>query len=177
MTRISITLAALAAVAVAAPAAAQYGRQYGGQYGDYASGDIDISSLAADIDAGVSRGDISSREAWTLRSQLRGLVNLQNQYARGGLSWSERNDLQQRALGLRNEIAQAGGYAAGYGRGDDRYDTRSGQYGGYGNGYNGYGNGYGGTAAGQAPYNAGTYGNGYSSGTYRSAPYDQGYAN
>src|SRR5205085_6011605 len=91
----------------------------------------------------------SSQEAYSLRSQLRGLIDLQRRYAMDGLSWSERNDLRQRALGLRNEIGQAEGTASGYGRYDngDRYRTygngTSNGYGTYGNGYGTYGNGYG----------------------------------
>ena len=165
MTRTTLTLAALAAFAAAAPAAAQYG-QYGSRYDSYgyAAGDVDIDGLRAQIDAGVQRGDISSRDAWSLRSQLRGLVNLQNQYAANGLSRSERDDLQQRALGLRNEIAQAGGYASGYGRYDNRSDDRSGAY------DPGYGSNY----APRAPYNNGTYGNGYDNRGYDNRGYGGG---
>ena len=160
MTRISIKFAALAALAAATPAAAQWG----------VSSSVDTQSLRAEIDAGVSRGDISSDEAYSLRSQLRGLVNLERQYARDGLSWSERNDLQQRAQGLRNEIAGA----SGYGRYDDRYG-RSGAYGnGYGGTYNNgtYGN-YGSGAYGNRGY--GTYDNRtYNQGTYGTRTYDNG---
>ena len=152
MTRISIKFAALAALAAATPAAAQWG----------VSSSVDTQSLRAEIDAGVSRGDISSDEAYSLHSQLRGLINLERQYARDGLSWSERNDLQQRAQGLRNEIAGA----SGYGRYDDRYG-RSGAYG------NGYGSTYNNGAYGNRGY--GTYDNRtYNNGTYGTRGYDNG---
>src|SRR4051812_50138253 len=110
MTRIPMKFFALAAFAIATPAAAQWG-----------GSSVDTQSLRAEIDAGVSRGDISSQEAYSLRSQLSGLVNLERQYARDGLSGNERYDLQQRAQGLRNEIAEARGYASGYGNRDTRY--------------------------------------------------------
>ncbi len=191
MTRIPLTLAALAAVAAAAPAAAQYG-QYNSRYDSYAAGDVDIDGLRAQIDAGVSRGAISSRDAWSLRSQLSGLVNLQRQYAQNGLTRSEREDLDQRALGLRNEIAQAGGYASGYGRIDNRYDNgrydngryddryandrryddRSGQYGGYGSGYNAYNDGTGGY--GRGTYDNRAYGNAYGNNSYADRGYGSG---
>jgi hypothetical protein len=145
MTRIPMKLLALAAFAAATPAAAQWG-----------GANVDTERLRIEIDAGVSRGDISSQEAYSLRSQLRGLMNLERQYARDGLTVNERYDLQQRAQGLRNEIAEAQGYASGYGR----YDNRGSRYGTNGNGYG-------------TPYNEGTYGNrGY--GTYDNGTYNNG---
>ncbi|MEA3004008.1 MAG: hypothetical protein QOH81_2796, partial [Sphingomonadales bacterium] len=158
MTRkMMITMAALGAFAAASPAAAQWAGN--------ANGNVDIRGLRAEIDAGVSRGDISSQEAYSLRSQLRGLIDLQRRYASDGLSWNERRDLQQRALGLRNEIAQAQGYASGYGGYDNRYNNGEDSYRTYGSGTynNGYGNG---------TYNNGTYNNGaYGSGQYGNGQY------
>lgn len=181
MTRFALTLAALAGFTAAAPAAAQYGVQYGTRYDTYATAGVDVAGLGTEIDTAVSNGTISSGDASELRSQLRGLINLQRQYAADGLSASERTDLQQRAQGLRNEIAQAGGYASGYGR----YDNRSGgQYGTYGRGYDTYGTArtynegtYGstyGSRYGSPGYNAGTYGNGYTN--YNSGTYGNGYS-
>src|SRR3954471_2167467 len=109
MTRIALTLAAFTAFAAAAPAAAQYGAaQNDGRYDAYAGADVDIQGLSAQIESAASRGDISGQDASELRSQLRGLLNLQRQYASNGMPASERTDLQQRAQGLRNEIAEAG---------------------------------------------------------------------
>ncbi|MDB5691555.1 MAG: hypothetical protein JWO81_618 [Alphaproteobacteria bacterium] len=164
MTRMMMTMAALGALAAASPAAAQW-----------AGGNADIQGLRAEIDAGVSRGDIASQDAYALRSQLRGLIDLQQRYASDGLSRSERNDLQQRAQGLRNEIADAEGSASGYGRGD-RYNEGSDSDRPYGNAYN---NGYGASGGGQYRTQNndrfGTYGNGtYNSGTYNSGTYNSG---
>jgi hypothetical protein len=170
MTRFTLTLAALA-FASAAPAAAQYN----GRYDAYAAGDVDIQGLGAEIDAAASRGEMSSQDANELRSQLRGLVNLQRQYAANGLTSSERNDRQQRAQGLRNEIAEAGGSASSYGSPADR--TGSGQYGGqYRAGDRGYADSDRGTYGNvRPPVNEGTYGNGYNRHGYTGGAYANPY--
>ncbi len=175
MTRIPIKLAALAAFAAATPVAAQW------------NGNVDTQSLRAEIDAGVARGAISNEDAYSLRSQLRGLANLERQYEQDGLSGREREDLQQRALGLRNEIRSAEGYASGYGTNGNSYQgygngsagSRGYGAGGYANGpQGGYGNGgYGGGAAYPNRGYDGTYGNGaYRSGNgaYGGGPYGSG---
>jgi hypothetical protein len=173
MTRkMMIVMAALGALAAASPAAAQWAGS---------GGNVDVQGLRAEIDAGVSRGDISGQEAYSLRSQLRGLIDLQRRYASDGLSWNERRDLQQRAQGLRNEIAQAQGYASGYGGYDNRYNNGDDRYRTYGNGSaygNGstYGNGQYRTDNGRI-YDEGTYGNGaYNNGAYANGQYDRGTA-
>lgn len=166
MTRKMFALAALGALAAATPAAAQWNGSV-----------VDTQSLRAQIDDGVARGDISDEDAASLRSQLRGLVNLQRQYAQDGLSASEREDLRQRAQGLRNEIAEARGGAPSSGYGG--YANGSNGYSRYGNGY-GSGNGYGATTygnryggSGYGTYNNGTYGNrGYT--TYGNSGYGNG---
>lgn len=141
-------LAALGAFAAATPAAAQWN-----------GGIVDTQSLRAQIDDGVARGALSEEDAASLRSQLRGLANLQRQYAQDGLSGSEREDLRQRAQGLRNEIANAEGENPSYGR-----------YGnGYGNSYQTYDNGR------YAPYGNSTYDNRtYDNRTYGDRTYDNG---
>ena len=163
-------MAALA-FASAAPAAAQYN----GRNDPYAAGDVDIQGLGAEIDAAASSGEMSSQDAAELRSQLRGLVNLQRQYAANGLTSSERNDLQQRAQGLRNEIADAGGSASAYASPGDRYGSR--QYGGqYGVGDRGYADSYGGTYGNvRPPVNTGSYGNAYNRPGYTGGAYANRY--
>jgi hypothetical protein len=158
MTRITIKLTALAALAAATPAAAQWG-----------AGAVDTQSLRTEIDAGVSRGDISPDDAASLRSQLRGLMNLERQYAQDGMNRNERYDLQQRALGLRNEIGQAEGGAEGDGRADNGYRD-GGRYGTYDNGRYGA---YGDDSGGYGTPNSGTYGNGRY-GTYGNSTYSNG---
>jgi hypothetical protein len=176
MTGKIFTMAALGALGALAAAASPAAAQWNGSV-------VDTQSLRAEIDAGVARGDISSEEAYSLRSQLRGLINLQRQYEQDGLSRSERDDLQQRALGLRNEIQGTEGSASGYGAyGDNGYNRSYNQgYGGYNNGYGRSGNGaYGGaynngSGYGAPSYGNGSYGNGaYGSGTYGSGTYRNG---
>src|ERR1700684_4331811 len=157
MTGKMFTMAALGALAAATPAAAQWN-----------GGSVDTQSLRAEIDDGVARGDISSRDADSLRSQLRGLINLQRQYEQDGFARNERDDLQQRAQGLRNEIAQSEGEAAGDGRYDQGYATNGRSYGGYGNGSTQYDRSAG-TYGGYGTYNGnsqGNYGNAYGNGRY-----------
>jgi hypothetical protein len=166
MTGKTMILAALGALAAASPAAAQYAGAYG---------NVDIQGLRAEIDAAVSRGDVSSQDAYSLRSQLRGLIDLQRRYAMDGLNWNERNDLQQRAQGLRNEIADAEGSASGddrYGNGD-RYRTYSNGY-DNGGGYRTYGNGYAAPQSYGADRN-GTYGNGNYGNSYGANGYNRPY--
>ncbi|HEX5182332.1 MAG TPA: hypothetical protein VFW19_04165 [Allosphingosinicella sp.] len=194
MTGRMFAMAALAALAAATPAAAQW------------NGGVDIGGLRARIDDGVTRGSLSPDDAAELRSQLRGLVNLQRRYADDGFTGSEREDLRQRAQGLRNEIADAEGEGApsAYGRYDNRpvygngYGGSRGAYGdrtggGYDTGSRAYGNApygnapygsYGDRGSGTAPYGNGGYGNGarpdrYGNGQYESddADRDNGYRN
>jgi hypothetical protein len=143
-------LASAAALAAAAPAAAQIGVgiDIGAQLG----------GLQSRIEADASAGRISSSQASALRAEYRQLADLQSRYNWGGLSASERADIQARIEGLRQRIdyaersgggagdgqpygqgygqAYGQGYAQPYGQG---YDNRN----GYGYGNNGYSNGYG----------------------------------
>ncbi|HEY1606680.1 MAG TPA: hypothetical protein VGF77_13890 [Allosphingosinicella sp.] len=184
MTGKMFAIAALGALAAAAPASAQWN-----------GGAVDIGGLRARIDDGVARGNLSPDDAAELRSQLRGLVDLQRRYAEDGYNGTEREDLRQRAQGLRNEIAEAEG--EGYGRDDNRpaYGNGSGYNGGnqgaYGNRYGGSGydssgnRSYGNVPYGNAPYGGapsgpyrdrseGTYGNApYGNGSYGNAQYDR----
>lgn len=163
MTRKMFTMAAFGALAAATPAAAQWNGSV-----------VNTQNLRAQIDEGVARGDLSPDAAANLRSQLRGLVNLQRQYAQDGLSASEREDLRQRAQGLRNEIADAEGQAApsGYGYGN----SYRGNPNAYGNRYGGDDNG---AYANDRSYDNGTYNNrryngGYGNGTYDNRTYGNG---
>lgn len=143
-----LAMTTVPAMCAAAPAAAQYGSQYPSRYPDQsqnsysdrdvANFDARIDRLQARLDAGVQRGTISSREAWSLRRQVRDLRRLESQYGMDGISPREQADLQQRMRSVREEIRVADGGAY------DRYD-RSDGYGAYANG--GYdsrasGNGY-----------------------------------
>ncbi|WP_296819344.1 hypothetical protein [Brevundimonas sp.] len=119
-----LPLAAVTALSAAVPAAAQtisvsfgYGQDYGGRYdrGDrYDRHDrwdrgwdrIEhrIQRLDRRIDQGVRSGQISRREAYSLRMQFRALVQLEQRYSRGGLNEWERRDLNQRFDRLSRQI-------------------------------------------------------------------------
>lgn len=97
-------LAAVAAASVALPAAAQ---SYGGSYGHHNRGpaanhsgwnsiNARQANLDRRIDMGVRNGQLSRREAVNLRTQFNGLLRLESQYRRKGLSAWERQDLDRR---------------------------------------------------------------------------------
>ena len=111
MKRIYMSLAAVSALAVAAPLAAQPW-----------SGDRSTSGqLQARFDAGVESGAISRREAMPLRAQLSQFMRLERQYSRAGFTIRERNVLHSRSRTLAMNIAAA--ERSGHGRFDrgDRF--------------------------------------------------------
>jgi hypothetical protein len=163
MKTILLAMSAVSAIAAAAPAAAQYAKPYAERYqGQYqnqyygqatANGNFDarINQLQARLDAGVQQGAINSRDAWSLRRELRDITRLEAQYGTDGLDMRERAYLQQRlsAVGQQIQVADRG---AGdrYGRGE-RYGTYDnggydrqgyGSNGAYANGYSGQGGPY-----------------------------------
>jgi hypothetical protein len=97
MNRIYMSLAAVSALAVAAPLAAQPWQ------GDRSTG----GQLQAQFDAGIQSGAITRREATPLRAQLSQFMRLERQYARAGFTRSERNILQTRSRTLAMNIAAA----------------------------------------------------------------------
>ena len=128
MNKFIATMAAVSALAIAAPAVAQPG--YGGQQqNDYRGGNADVN-LSARIDqlqmrlqAGVQSGSITRREARPLRQQLRQLTQIERQYARNGISGQERGELQRRMRDLRQGIRRADGNEQARW---DRYDREDG---------------------------------------------------
>ncbi len=112
------TMAAVSALAIAAPAAAQsgYGQGYQGnnQQGQYRGGGNADANLSARINqlnmrfqAGVQSGSINRREAMTIRQQLSQLTQLERRYARGGFTGQERSELQRRVNDVRQAIRRA----------------------------------------------------------------------
>jgi hypothetical protein len=134
MKKALLSMAALGAIAVAAPAAGQAWSQNGDVYArGGASAHDRIARLEARIDAGVQAGTIDRREARDLRYRLREITRLERRYSRNGLSQQERADLQARLRAFREELRLAGG--AGYGNGrygayepDDGYYGQGGPY-------------------------------------------------
>ncbi|MFN3387803.1 MAG: hypothetical protein ACK40O_02660 [Allosphingosinicella sp.] len=111
MKTIILALAATSALGLAAPAAAQSG---------YANVSADVARIQAQLQAGVRSGAISRSEAVPLHQQLRALTRLERDYAAGGFTRAERNDLRRRAEMLRQDIRIAA--QSRYGRDDDRWD-------------------------------------------------------
>lgn len=113
MKKIMMTMAAVSALAAAAPAAAQYR-------------DTNIQSrvqeLQNNLQAGIQNGTITRAEALPLRDQLQQLNQLGRQLSRDGLTRVERDQLQQRIQVLRQQIRMAsrtGGTRPGYDNDDD----------------------------------------------------------
>ena len=112
-----MTMAALAALSVAAPATAQQWNGHRTQSGE----------LQMQIDAGIRSGVIAPHEATTLRDGLTQLVRLERRFAPNGISGREHAVLQQHGNALRQRISVAeragtgrwGGNRAAW---DDRYD-------------------------------------------------------
>ncbi|MFN3725108.1 MAG: hypothetical protein ACK4SZ_02260 [Allosphingosinicella sp.] len=128
MNKFIATMAAVSALAIAAPAVAQPG--YGGQQqNNYRGGNADanlsarIDQLQMRLQAGVQSGSITRQEAMPLRQQLRQLTQLQRQYARNGISGQERGELQRRMRDLRQGIRRADGNEQARW---DRYDREDG---------------------------------------------------
>jgi hypothetical protein len=86
-----MTMAAVSALAIAAPAAAQS-----------LSTDMDvrIDRLQTEITANARSGLITRAEAQQLREELRTVRRIERQYSVDGLSWSERRDLDVRLRNL-----------------------------------------------------------------------------
>lgn len=127
MNKLLLSMAAVGAIAVAAPAASQSwsNPNAGGGMGI----ETRIAQLDARIQAGISTGEISRTEARSLRMQVRQLRTLERQYSYNGLTQSEREDLRARLRELREDvrIADNGRYDrdSRYSW-DDRYDNNSG---------------------------------------------------
>lgn len=126
MKSIYMTMAAVSALAVAAPATAQSGgmkpgnmeysrgmdhsrgMEQSGHMGMSWNGDrASTSDLQAQFDAGMASGAISSGEAMRLRPRLRQLAQMEQRYSRAGFNTWERNDLRQRSRALSASIRTA----------------------------------------------------------------------
>ncbi|HEX8224001.1 MAG TPA: hypothetical protein VF605_09315 [Allosphingosinicella sp.] len=136
MKKLLLSMAAVGAIAAAAPAAAQSGYynndvRAGGSVGM----SNQIEQLDARLSAGIQAGLIDRREARDLRMDLRQLRQLERQYSYNGLTQAERQDLRQRLRSLRQEIrvADNGRFDRDnrFGSWDDRDDGYAGRGGPY----------------------------------------------
>ena len=124
MNKILLSMAAVGAIAAAAPALAQTG-YYGTNINTSAGISNQIAQLEARLNAGVQARVIDRTEARDLRMDLRDLRRLERQYSYGGFTQAERQDLRQRLRGIRQEIRVAD---------NGRYD-RDGRYGNWNDPY------------------------------------------
>jgi hypothetical protein len=117
MKKIFLTMAAISALAAAAPAAAQYSRAY-------ADGNVQarVDQVRAELQAGIRSGGISRNEAMNLRQQLQQIRQLEQRYGMNGLSGRERGDLMQRLNQLRQQVRQAERYGERRSRRDGDYE-------------------------------------------------------
>jgi hypothetical protein len=135
MNKILLSMAAVGAIAVAAPAASQTWSN--------ANTGMGISNRIAQLDArlsaGIQSGEINRTEARALRMQVRELRNLERQYSYNGLTSAERQDLQMRLRDLREDIRMAdngrydrdsryGSWNDPYYNNNDAYTGRGGPY-------------------------------------------------
>lgn len=134
MKTIYMTMAAVSALAVAAPAAAQSWNGSGSS----------VAQLRMQLDTGMRRGTITRREATPLRATLSQLIRMERQFRGNGFSRSERNTLQLRSASLHRQIGWAerngnGRFAENDRRdnggkddfaGNDRRDTRGDRFNG-----------------------------------------------
>ena len=153
MNKILLSMAAVGAIAVAAPAASQTWSNNNNNWNANAGGAMGISNRIAQLDArisaGISSGEISRSEARDLRMDLRQLRQLERQYSYNGLTQSEREDLRSRLRALREDvrIADNGRFDRDtrYGSWNDPYyndDVYGSRNNGYNNGYSGRGGPY-----------------------------------
>ena len=139
MNKILLSMAAVGALAAAAPAAAQYG--YGSNYNSSVSFSNRIAQLEARLQAGIQTGEINRAEARGLRMELRQIRRLEAQYSYNGFTRAERQDLQRRLRDFRQDLRLAD---------NNRFDrdTRYGAWNdpfwndGYNDGYSGRGGPY-----------------------------------
>jgi hypothetical protein len=130
MKKILLGMAAISALAAAAPAVAQ------GGYDRYevdsrASVSVHIAQLRARLDAGVRSGAISRTEADPLNRQIYELQQLHAQFSRNGISGRENSELRHRITAVRQALRSAESRRGGWGGDrDDRYEDRDDRWGG-----------------------------------------------
>jgi hypothetical protein len=112
-----MTMAAIAALSVAAPAAAQPW-----------SGGSQTADLQRQLQSGMSSGAITFREARPLQASLRQLIGLERQFSRNGFTGRENATLRQHTNLLRRDIrlAERNGARGPRAAWDDRDNDRAG---------------------------------------------------
>lgn len=106
MNKLLLSMAAVGALAAAAPAMAQTG-YYGTNINTSAGISDRVAQLEARLNAGIQAGVISRTEARELRMDLRDLRRLERQYSYSGFTSAERQDLRSRLRALREDLRLA----------------------------------------------------------------------
>ena len=130
MKTITLTLAAVSALAMATPLAAQgwHGNRAGAQSQSRNGDRQNVADLRRQLDTGIASGAITRREATTLRTDLNALARLERNYGRDGFSRSENATLMRRGASLERMIQRADGNSN---RGAPRADWDKGRDSGY----------------------------------------------
>ncbi len=136
MKMIYMTMAAVSALAVAAPVAAQPAHNDRSAPQSWHGERENANQLQARFDAGVRSGAISRIEAPPLRTQLRQLAQLERQFSRAGFNDWERRTLRERSRTLNVDLTAAERMGKGrlgrpdrFGQ-DDRRDMRGDRFAG-----------------------------------------------
>ena len=128
MQKILLGMAALSALAAAAPAGAHYDQRGSGRYDIQSHTNVSarIAQLQVRLDAGLRSGAITRAEARPLYRELRQLQRLEPRFRRDGISGRENAELQHRIDDLRQSLFSAEGRAGwGRDRGDDGWENRN----------------------------------------------------
>ena len=107
MNKLLLSMAALGALAAAAPAAAQYGYNSDVHADGRAGFSSRIAQLESRFQAGLQAGVIDRAEAREIRMQLRDLRRLERQYSFNGFTQAERQDLRNRLREVRADLRLA----------------------------------------------------------------------
>lgn len=97
MKYVYMTMAAVSALAVAAPVAAQ----------PWSGNRSNSAELQMHLDGGMQSGAITRREAMPLRTSLNELIRMERSFGRNGFNRSERNTLELRSASLHRMILRA----------------------------------------------------------------------
>lgn len=97
MKYVYMTMAAVSALAAAAPVAAQ----------PWNGSQSNSAQLEMHLDGGIQSGAITRREATPLRTSLGELIRMERSFGRNGFNRSERNTLQLRSASLNRLILRA----------------------------------------------------------------------
>jgi hypothetical protein len=146
MRKLLFSMAAVSALAMAAPAAAQFEREFEVRTDAQFNARLDarIDMIFDRLDSGIDTGAINRTELRDLHREVRTLMRLHRDYAFNGLTQRERADLVQRLRALREDVRMAdngrstrryGSYEDDWWDGEDDRVGRGGPYDADGDGW------------------------------------------